>query len=141
MSIENSGFHASARATCLRLGIAGRATLLTLAIAFTAFLACSVYIHTSQSALLRTDINTSMSNLSGTAARSIGNWLRGKLDLIQLMAQEISGTGVGPEADRVLDAPIVRQGFYVSYLGRTDGFYTRMPKAPIPPGYDPRARP
>jgi methyl-accepting chemotaxis protein len=125
----------------LRLGIAGRATLLTLAIAFTAFLACSIYIHTSQTALLRTEIQTSMSSLSGAAARSIGNWLRGKLDLMQLAAEEIAGTGVGPEADRVLDAPIVRQGFYVSYLGRTDGFYTKMPKAPIPPGYDPRQRP
>nr|WP_091715869.1 methyl-accepting chemotaxis protein [Methylobacterium phyllostachyos] len=125
----------------LRLGIAGRATLLTLAIAFAAFLACSVYIHTSQTALLRKDINTSMSNLSGAAARSIGNWLRGKLDLMQLAAEEIAGTGVGPEADRVLDAPIVRRGFYVSYLGRVDGFYTKMPKSPIPSGYDPRQRP
>jgi methyl-accepting chemotaxis protein len=141
MSIESSGLRASARVARLRLGIAGRATLLTLAIAFTAFLTCSVYIHTSQTTLLRKDINASMSNLSGTAARSVGNWLRGKLDLMQLVAEEIAGTGLGPEADRVLDVPIVRQGFYVSYLGRSDGFYTKMPKAPIPAGYDPRQRP
>ncbi|WP_264051296.1 methyl-accepting chemotaxis protein [Methylobacterium flocculans] len=82
-----------------------------------------------------------MSSLSTTASRGVGNWLRGKLDLTQGMAQVIAIGGAGPEADGVLGAPIARETFLLSSFGRADGFYTKMPKGPIAAGYDPRQRP
>jgi methyl-accepting chemotaxis protein len=125
----------------LRLGVAARATLSILALVCAALVGCSTYIYVSQSAALRVDVNTNMSNLSATAARSVGNWLRGRLNLSQLMAQGVAVVGAGPAADGVLGAPIARETFLLSSFGRTDGFYTKMPKGPIPVGYDPRQRP
>ncbi|SFJ47848.1 methyl-accepting chemotaxis protein [Methylobacterium brachiatum] len=125
----------------LRLGISGRATLLILMIVCITFTASSTYIYIAQSAVLRANIDTSMSNLSATTARSVANWLRGKLDLTQMMAQQVPAQGAEPAVDAVLGAPIVRETFYVSYIGRTDGAYIKMPKSAVPPGYDPRKRP
>ncbi|MBA9062020.1 methyl-accepting chemotaxis protein [Methylobacterium fujisawaense] len=139
MSIEIGGFSGAARR--VRVGISGRATLLILAIVSAALVACSSYLYLSQSSTLQGDVDASMSSLSGSAARSVGNWLRGKLDLTQMMAQQITASGRESDTDRVLDAPIIRDSFYVSFFGRPDGFYTKMPKAEIPPGYDPRQRP
>ncbi|MCJ2057058.1 methyl-accepting chemotaxis protein [Methylobacterium sp. J-048] len=124
-----------------RLGVAGRATLLILGIVCAVFVACSAYIYHAQAAALRGNVALTMTNLSASAAQSVGNWLRGKLDLTQLIAQEIVAVGAGPEADRVLGAPIARDAFLLSSFGRTDGFYTKMPKGEIAPGYDPRQRP
>ena len=130
-----------ARGSRLRLGISGRATLLILAIVCVTFMASSVYIYRVQSSVLRASIQTNMSNLSATTARSVANWLRGKLDLTLMMAQQIPDSGTGSAVDTVLGAPIVRETFYVSYLGRTDGAYTKIPKGEVPAGYDPRKRP
>ncbi len=132
---------AASRWSRLRLGVSGRATAFILAIVCTAFIACSAYVYVSQSAMLRVDVDSGMSNLSKTAASSVGNWLRGKLNLTRLMAEEIAVIGAGPGADGVLGAPIARESFLLSSFGRTDGFYTKMPKGEIPPGYDPRQRP
>ncbi|SFL61625.1 methyl-accepting chemotaxis protein [Methylobacterium pseudosasicola] len=124
-----------------RLGVSGRAVLLILAVVCTAFAASSAYLYATQSAALRANLNATMSNLSAASARSVGNWLRGKLDLTQLIAQQIAVAGVGPKADDVLGLPLAREVFFSTYLGRPDGFFTEMPKTELPAGFDPRERP
>ncbi|MCJ2143147.1 methyl-accepting chemotaxis protein [Methylobacterium sp. E-066] len=124
-----------------RIGVSGRAVLLILAVVCTAFAASSAYLYATQSAALRTSLNASMSSLSAASARSVGNWLRGKLELTQLMAQQIAVVGVGPKADDVLGLPLAREVFFSAYLGRVDGFFTEMPKTELPAGFDPRERP
>ncbi|SFL61606.1 methyl-accepting chemotaxis protein [Methylobacterium pseudosasicola] len=124
-----------------RLGLAGRATLLILGIVCAVFVASSTYIYVVQAGALRGNVALTMTNLSASAAQSVGNWLRGKLDLTQLMAQEVVTVGPGAEASRVLGAPIALEAFLMNFFGRTDGFYTRMPKGEVKAGYDPRQRP
>ncbi|MCJ2124727.1 methyl-accepting chemotaxis protein [Methylobacterium sp. J-077] len=124
-----------------RLGVSGRALLMILVVVCAAFGASSVYLYTTQSSALRADLNANMSSLSAASARSVGNWLRGKLELTQFMTQQIAAVGVGPKADAVLGLPLAREVFFSTYLGRPDGFFTVMPKTELPPGYDPRERP
>ncbi|KNY21377.1 hypothetical protein [Methylobacterium sp. ARG-1] len=91
--------------------------------------------------MLRTTIDTEMSGLSASATQSVGNWLRGKLDLTQLMAQQASLATAGAAANAVIGAPAVRDTFYVSYVGRRDGCYDMVPQDEVPPDCDPRQRP
>jgi methyl-accepting chemotaxis protein len=127
--------------SALRWGVAGRATVLILLIVCACFAACAAYIYRAQSEQIRADISASMTKLSVTSARGIGNWLRGKVDLTQLMAQQVAVVGASPVADSVLGAPIARETFLLSSFGGTDGFYTKMPKGSIAAGYDARKRP
>jgi len=124
-----------------RLGVSGRALLLILVVVFATFGASSAYLYSKQSAALRANLEANMASLSAASARSVGNWLRGKLELTQLMAQQIAAVGVGPKANDVLGLPLARESFLSAYLGRPDGFYTEMPKTELPAGYDPRQRP
>lgn len=125
----------------MRLGVSERATALILVLVFAGFAACSAYIYRSQSAALRADVQTNMSALSTTAARAVGNWLSGKLDLTRLMAQQVTIAGTGSNTDDILNAPIAREAFVLNFFGRADGYYTKMPKSEIAAGYDPRQRP
>ena len=50
--------------------------------------------------------------------------MRGKLEVTQLMAQQIALVGVGPKANDVLGLPMARDLFLSAYIGRPDGFYT-----------------
>ena len=122
-------------------GVSARATVLILAIVCLSFIGCSYFVYASQSAAIRTDISANMTTLSGTAARGVANWLRGKLDLSEFIAQEVARVGVGPAADTVLGSPRARETFEINILGRKDGFYTKMPKGEMAPGYDPTQRP
>ena len=141
MSEAGSAASESAAVRRSRLGVAGRATLFILAIVVAVFAACSTAIYLVQAAALRDNVSLTMTNLSAATAQSAGNWLRGKLDLTQMMAQEIAVTGAGPEANRVLGTPVALDDFVMNFFGRPDGFYTRMPKGPVKAGYDPRTRP
>ncbi|WP_419830578.1 methyl-accepting chemotaxis protein [Methylobacterium sp.] len=124
-----------------RLGVSGRAMLLILSVVCAAFGASSAYLYATQSSALRANLNANMASLSVASARSVGNWLRGKLDVTQLMAQQIALAGIGPEANDVLGLPMARNLFFSAYIGRPDGFYTMVPKSELPSGYDPRERP
>ncbi|EIZ85084.1 methyl-accepting chemotaxis sensory transducer [Methylobacterium sp. GXF4] len=141
MSKLNDGSVEREQTARLRLGLAGRATLLILAVVCISFAASSAYLYRTQASALRTKIDTEMSGLSASAAQSVGNWLRGKLDLTQLMAQQASLATAGAAANAVIGAPAVRETFYVSYVGRPDGSYDMVPQDEVPPDYDPRQRP
>ncbi|CAA2158214.1 Methyl-accepting chemotaxis protein PctA [Methylobacterium brachiatum] len=141
MSKPNDGSVEIEQTARLRLGLAGRATLLILMVVCISFAASSAYLYRTQASALRTKIDTEMSGLSASAAQSVGNWLRGKLDLTQLMAQQASLATAGAAANAVIGAPAVRETFYVSYVGRPDGSYDMVPQDEVPPDYDPRQRP
>ena len=124
-----------------RFGLSGRATLLILVIVCTSFVACSSYVYIAQSSALRANLKTTMWNLSAASARGVRNWLGGKLQLTQIVAQQISVVGIGPQVDDVLGLQAARETFVSTYVGGLDGFYREVPAMKIPPGYDPRERP
>jgi len=90
---------------------------------------------------LRASLDTNMSNLSVASAKSVGNWLSGKVQLIQILAQQIALTGVGPQAGETLGLGVPRETFISTYVGGPDGSYREVPATPTPEGYDPRTRP
>lgn len=141
MSRQELNAAALARGWRPRLGVSGRAILLILGVVCAAFGASSAYLYATQSTALRATLDANMASLSAASARSVGNWLRGKLEVTQLMAQQIALVGVGPKANEVLGLPMARDLFISAYLGRPDGFYTEMPQTELPAGYDPRQRP
>ncbi len=123
------------------IGLSGRATLIVLAIVCASFVACASYIYATQSATVRASLDTNMANLSAASAKSVGNWLHGKVQLIQIMAQQIARAGVGPQADETLGLAVPRETFISTYVGSPDGAYREVPATPTPDGYDPRTRP
>ncbi|UIY45288.1 methyl-accepting chemotaxis protein [Methylobacterium radiotolerans] len=124
----------------LRLGLSGRATSLILGIVSAAFMACVAYIYIAQSAATRSELDANMAKLSTASAGRVGNWLRGKIDLTQLAAQEIGATGGEATPERVFELPVLRETFPVRYIGRPDGSFTQVPYEQMPAGYDPRQR-
>ncbi|MBE7203032.1 MAG: cache and HAMP domain-containing protein, partial [Parafilimonas terrae] len=133
--------HARSDASPIRIGVAGRATLLILIVVCTAFVGSFTYLYVTQSTDLRNGVHANMQTLCASAARSVGNWIQGKINLTRLIAQEVVSVGADARADLVLGAQVVRESFLLTSFGRTDGFYTKMPKGEIVPGYDPRQRP
>ena len=123
------------------IGVSGRATAMILATVCAAFAVGSTYIYVTQADALQRDVTANMAKLGSTASRSVGNWLRGKIDLTQMLAQQAALHGIDAASDRALDLPISRDSFLISYVSRTDGFFSQMPKEDLPPGYDPRKRP
>ncbi|WP_267358674.1 MULTISPECIES: methyl-accepting chemotaxis protein [unclassified Methylobacterium] len=123
------------------IGLSSRATFIVLAIVCASFIACSSYIYATQSVIFRTSLENSMSNLSAASARSVGHWLNGKVQLIQLMAQQSAVVGVGSKVGDVLGLPLPRETFLSSYVGGQDGHLAQVPAQPLPPGFDPRTRP
>ena len=123
------------------IGVSGRATAMILATVCAAFAVGSTYIYVTQADALQRDVTANMAKLGSTASRSVGNWLRGKIDLTQMLAQQAALHGIDAASDRALDLPISRDSFLISYVSRTDGFFSPMPKEDLPPGYDPRKRP
>jgi methyl-accepting chemotaxis protein len=95
---------------------------------------------------VRTSLNeqteSSIKDSSGAMARQIENWLNGKLQLIDMMAQSIDGQFSAEQIQRVFDQPILKQQFLLIFGGLdTDG--ERITNDPTwnPTGWDARQRP
>ncbi|MET3415071.1 cache domain-containing protein, partial [Methylobacterium sp. 1030] len=122
------------------LGVSGRATLLILTLVCAAFVASSSYIYVTQSASIRADLNASMAKFSTASAARVANWLRGKIDITLMLAQDMGTAGTTAAPERLFDLPVVRESFPIRYIGRTDGSFTQIPYESLPADYDPRTR-
>lgn len=93
------------------IGLSGRATLVVLSIVCASFVASSSYLYATRSATLRASLDAHMANLSAASAKSVGNWLHGQVQLIQILAQQIALAGVGPRAGGTLGLAVPRGTF------------------------------
>ncbi|WP_246775681.1 methyl-accepting chemotaxis protein [Methylobacterium aquaticum] len=125
----------------LKIGISARATILVIAMSCLAFIGSSLYIHRYQEVVIDKSVADGTRALGSSAARSVGNWISGRLNLATLVAQQISSAGPGVDPRSVMDAPVVRASFLLSTLGRQDGSFVGVPKQDLPADYDPRQRP
>ncbi|QLC74644.1 methyl-accepting chemotaxis protein [Pseudomonas sp. LPB0260] len=91
---------------------------------------------------LNEQTESSIKDASGALARQIENWLNGKLQLIDMMAQNIDSDFSAEQIQRVFDQPILKQQFLLIFGGLdTDG--ERITNDPTwnPTGWDARQRP
>ncbi len=125
----------------LKFGISARATLLVIVMSCIAFIGSSLYIHRYQNIVIDKSLHDNTRTLGSSAARSIGNWISGRLNLAKLVSQQIASAGPGADPRGIMDAPVVRDSFLLSTYGRQDGTTIGVPKQDLPPDYDPRQRP
>ncbi|MBS7661108.1 methyl-accepting chemotaxis protein [Pseudomonas lalucatii] len=93
-------------------------------------------------ASLNEQTESSIKDSSGALARQIENWLNGKLQLIDMMAQSIDGQFSEAQIQRVFDQPILKQQFLLIFGGlETDGQRITNDASWNPTGWDARQRP
>ncbi|UTW08266.1 methyl-accepting chemotaxis protein [Pseudomonas benzenivorans] len=91
---------------------------------------------------LNEQTESSIKEASGALARQIENWLNGKLQLIDMMAQSIDSQFSAEQIQRVFDQPILKQQFLLIFGGLdTDGERITNDPSWNPPGWDARQRP
>ena len=95
---------------------------------------------------VRTSLNeqtaSSIKDASGALARQIENWLNGKLQLIDMMAQSIDGQFDAEQIQRVFDQPLLKQQFLLIFGGLdSDGQRITNDSSWNPTGWDARQRP
>ena len=91
---------------------------------------------------LRTQAASSVTQSGNALARQIENWLNGKLQLIELMAQSIDADFSAEQIQRVFDQPLLKDQFLLIFGGLArDG--KRITNTPDwnPPDWDARTRP
>ncbi|WPC03529.1 methyl-accepting chemotaxis protein [Pseudomonas benzenivorans] len=85
---------------------------------------------------------SSIKDASGALARQIENWLNGKLQLIDMMAQSIDSQFGDAQIQRVFDQPILKQQFLLIFGGlESDGERITNDPSWNPSGWDARQRP
>ncbi|CAA2137723.1 methyl-accepting chemotaxis protein [Methylobacterium bullatum] len=122
-------------------GVSAKATLLIVSALFFVLIAASLYLYASQSEELEASIEQRARNIGNATASNVGNWLKGKSDLAEFAAQQITKGLDTQKIDKVLGSPAMTKSFILSSFGDVDGNYTKIPKGPISPGYDARERP
>nr|WP_079202119.1 methyl-accepting chemotaxis protein [Pseudomonas sp. CC6-YY-74] len=85
---------------------------------------------------------SSINDASGALARQIENWLNGKLQLIDMMAQNIDSQFGDEQIQRVFNQPLLKQQFLLIF-GGLDSDGNRITNDPSwnPTGWDARQRP
>ncbi len=111
---------------------------LTVVFAFALFVLFNDY---QQRKTLRVDAERSMGELGALTTSNIQTWLRGNMNLVDSMAQQISQAGAGPEElKRIVGLPVYSSAFVLSYFGGADGLMFSVPAGSRAADYDPRAR-
>src|SRR3989344_7994479 len=88
---------------------------LTVVFAFALFVLFNDY---QQRKTLRVDAERSMGELGALTTSNIQTWLRGNMNLVDSMAQQISQAGAGPEElKRIVGLPVYSSAFVLSYFG------------------------
>jgi methyl-accepting chemotaxis protein len=106
-----------------------------------AFASFSFYIDLVQQSVTRQSIEDEIESSGEQAARSLANWMEGRVQLTSLVADAVSRDGTQDGLIKVLDNKVLSTQFLYTYFGDAAGKFTMRPDAPMPADYDPRTRP
>jgi len=92
---------------------------------------------------LRSQVETSIAESSNALARQIENWLNGKLQLVDMIAQSIDSQFSPEKIQQTFSPPILKEQFLLVFGGlETDGkAISNDPNWKVPAGWDARQRP
>ena len=119
-----------------KVGLAAAAVL------FLTVTALSVVQVTQMRGSLQRQAESSIAQSGSTLARQIENWLNGKLQLIEMMAQGIDADFSNERIQQVFDQPLLKSQFLLIFGGlETDGARITNDTSWNPAGWDARKRP
>jgi methyl-accepting chemotaxis protein len=111
------------------------------AVVLAAFAAFSYYINSVERNTATAAIEANIRSSGEQAARSLANWINGRVTLTAMAANAVGRAGDQKGVEAVLQNDILTGQFVSTYFGDEQGVFTMWPKLPMPDGYDARKRP
>ncbi|MBU1489414.1 MAG: methyl-accepting chemotaxis protein, partial [Gammaproteobacteria bacterium] len=106
-----------------------------------AFSLFTLYNDYLQRKAIRADLESYLHEMGKVTANNIQNWLSGRILLVESAAQSIAQDPAPQRVVSLLEQKALTSTFIFTYLGSTDGIFTKRPYTDMPADYDPRKRP
>ncbi|OKL45068.1 methyl-accepting chemotaxis protein [Pseudovibrio exalbescens] len=118
-----------------------KALLVALASVFFVFAAFAYYNDALQRSSIQNEVSAFLDSVTETTADSMGNWLEGRIMLLNSVSETIAKLEPGQDPVDTLSKDFMVNNFDFSYMGTSAGEFLMWPKGPVPEGFDPRERP
>ncbi len=86
-------------------------------------------------------VNSNLSMVGSSVAKSVSNWLTGRTMLTEFAMQSLGAKPASEMAPEQFNIPLLTSTFLMTYYGNTEGEFFQWPPSTLPEGYDPRKRP